>query len=109
MENSQADNPSNEFEIVEMFRIDTRMRVDLKGIVVMGRVLKQAVERVEHFMREQEEELSKDTQLERDKENNNGVSKQTPTACCSTELTENHKWQVTWKGHHNRDHLHLQT
>ena len=60
MEDSKTDNPSNEFEIVEMFRVDTRMRVDLQGIVVMGRVLEQTIKRVEHFMREQEEELSKD-------------------------------------------------
>jgi len=41
-----------------MFRVDSRVRVYLEGVIVMGRILKQAVERVEHLVREQEEELS---------------------------------------------------
>jgi hypothetical protein len=32
--------------------------VNLKGIVIVGRVFEQAVEGVEHFVRKQEEELS---------------------------------------------------
>lgn len=41
-----------------MFRVDARVRIDLKGIVVVGRVFKKAVERIKHFMRQQEKKLS---------------------------------------------------
>ena len=40
-----------------MLRVDTRRRVDLERVVVVRRVLEQTVERVEHLVREQEEEL----------------------------------------------------
>jgi len=58
VENGQADHSSNKPKIVKMFRVDSRVRVYLEGVIVMGRILKQAIERVEHFVREQEEELS---------------------------------------------------
>jgi len=58
MENGQTDYSSNKPEIVKMLRVDSRVRVYLKGVIVMGRILKQAIERIEHFVREQEEELS---------------------------------------------------
>lgn len=58
MENGQTDYSSNKPEIVKMFRIDSRVRVYLKGVIVMGRILEQAIERIKHFVREQKEELS---------------------------------------------------
>ena len=51
MEDGQADHSSDEFEIVQMFGIDARVRIDLKSIVVVGRVFEKAVERIEHFVR----------------------------------------------------------
>ena len=39
MEDTQTETPSNELEVVEMLWIDARSRVDLEGIVVVGRVL----------------------------------------------------------------------
>ena len=39
MENGQANDSSDELEIDKMLGIDAGMRVDLKRIVVMGRVL----------------------------------------------------------------------
>ena len=58
MEDGQADYSSDEFEVVQMLRVDARVRIDLQGIVVVSRVLKKAVERIKHFMRQQEKKLS---------------------------------------------------
>jgi len=58
MKNGKADHASNELEVIEMLRIDTRVRVDLKGVVVVGGVFKETVEGVKHFMGEEEEEFS---------------------------------------------------
>jgi hypothetical protein len=38
--------------------VDARMWIDLEGVVVVGRVFEQAVEGIEHFVREEEEEFS---------------------------------------------------
>ena len=35
MENGKTNNTPYEFEVVEVFRVDAGVRVDLKGIVVM--------------------------------------------------------------------------
>ena len=61
VEDSQTDNPTNELEVVEMLRVDAGVGVDLKRVVVVRRVLEQAVERVEHLVREEEEELARET------------------------------------------------
>lgn len=57
MEDSQADHPANEFEVVEMLRVDSGVRVYLQGIVIVSGVFKEAVERVEHFVRKKEEKF----------------------------------------------------
>ena len=59
MEDTKTKAPSDEFEVIQMLRVNARCRVDLKGIVVVGRVFKETIEGVEHFMREEEEKLSK--------------------------------------------------
>lgn len=59
MEDGKSDNSANKLEVVEMFWVDTGMRVYLQGIIIMRRVLEQAVKRVEHFVREKEEEFAK--------------------------------------------------
>lgn len=58
MENCQADHATNEFEVVEMFGVDARMRIDLESVVVVRRVFEQTVKGIEHFMRKQKEKLS---------------------------------------------------
>jgi len=58
MEDSKADNSADKLEVVQMFRIDARMGIDLEGVIVMCRVFKQTVEWVEHFMRKKEEEFA---------------------------------------------------
>jgi len=58
VKNRQTDNASNELEVVQVLRVDVGLRADLKGIVVVGRVLKETIEGVEHLVREKEEELS---------------------------------------------------
>lgn len=42
MENSETDDAANESKVVEMFRIDARVRIDLKGVIVVCGVFKQA-------------------------------------------------------------------
>ena len=59
MEDGQTNDASNEFEVVEMFGVNAGVWIDLKGIIIVGRVFKQAVERIEHLMREQEKEFAK--------------------------------------------------
>lgn len=58
MEDSQTDHAANKFEVVEMLRINSRVRVDLKGVVVVSGVFEEAVEWVEHFVGQEEEKLS---------------------------------------------------
>lgn len=58
MENGKTDNTPYEFEIIQMFGVDTGMRVDLEGVVIMRGIFEQAVERVKHFVGKQEEEFS---------------------------------------------------
>jgi hypothetical protein len=50
VEYTEAEAAADELEVVEMLRIDTRSRVNLEGIVVVRRVLKQTVEGIEHFV-----------------------------------------------------------
>lgn len=61
MEDTKPEASPDEFEVVEMLWIDARCWVDLEGVVVMGRVFEEAVEGIEHLMREQEEKLSAKT------------------------------------------------
>lgn len=58
VENRQADDTADEFEIVQMLGVDAGVRVDLKGIIIVGGVFEKAIERVEHFVRKKEEEFS---------------------------------------------------
>lgn len=58
MENGQPHHTADELEVVQMLRVDARVRVDLQGIIIVGRVLEQTVEGVEHFMRKKEEEFT---------------------------------------------------
>jgi hypothetical protein len=58
VEDTQTEDSADELEVVQVFRVDSRVGVDLEGVVVVGRVLEQTVEGVEHLVREQEEELS---------------------------------------------------
>lgn len=58
VENGKTDDTADEFEVVQMFWVDTGVRVDLESVVVVGGVFEQAVEGVEHLMGQEEEELS---------------------------------------------------
>lgn len=58
VENGQTDHTTDELEVSKMLRVDPRVRVDLESVVVVCRVLEQAVERVEHLVRKQEEEFT---------------------------------------------------
>jgi len=51
MKNCKTNYTTDEFEIIEMFRIYSGMRIDLKCIIVMSRVFEQTIERIKHLMR----------------------------------------------------------
>ncbi len=50
MEYSQSHDPSYKLEIIEMLGIDARVGIDLEGVIIVGRVLEQTVERIEHLV-----------------------------------------------------------
>lgn len=58
MEDGQTDNSADEFEIVQMFRINTGMGVYLQGIIIVCGIFEKTVERIEHFVGKKEEKLS---------------------------------------------------
>jgi hypothetical protein len=58
MEDRETQTTPNELEIAQMIRIDARSRVDLEGVVIMRRILKQTVTWVKNLMGEEEEPLS---------------------------------------------------
>jgi hypothetical protein len=58
VENGQTNNTTNELEVVQMFRVDAGVRVDLESVVVVCWLFEQTVEGVEHFVGKQEEEFS---------------------------------------------------
>lgn len=51
MEDTKAEASTNKLEVIQMFRVDARRRIYLEGVVVMGGIFKETIERVEHFMR----------------------------------------------------------
>lgn len=50
VEDGQTNDTANELEVSKMLRVDAGVRVDLKGVIVVRRVLEQAVEGVEHLV-----------------------------------------------------------
>lgn len=48
---------SNEFKVIQMLWINVWIRVDLQSVIVVGRVLKQTVEWIKHFMWKQIEKF----------------------------------------------------
>jgi len=58
MEYAQTQASTDEFEVIEMFGVHTRSGINLKSVVVMGRVFKETIERVKHLMRQEEKEFS---------------------------------------------------
>ena len=61
VEDAKPQAPADELEIVQVLRVDTRRWVDLQRVVIVRRVLEQAVEGVEHLVGEQEEEFTRQT------------------------------------------------
>ena len=55
VEDGQPETSPDELEVLEMFRVDARGRVDLQSVVVVRRVLEEAVRGVEHLVRQEEE------------------------------------------------------
>ena len=50
VEDTKTQAATNELEVVEMLRIDSRGWIDLKGIVVVCGIFEEAVERIEHLV-----------------------------------------------------------
>ena len=51
MEDCQAYDSADEFVVVEMFGVDSGVRVYLEGVVIVCGVFEETVERVEHLVR----------------------------------------------------------
>lgn len=91
VEDGQTDDTANELEVSKMLRVDARVRVYLESVVVVCRVLEQAIEGVEHFVRKQEKEF-------------------TAEALSVTDFLEDCKIdRLTEKDHRNPDRLHHRT
>lgn len=58
VEDSQTNHSADELEIIEMLGVHARVGINLQGIIIVGRVLEETIERIEHFMREEEEEFT---------------------------------------------------
>lgn len=52
VEECQSYTPANEMEVTEMFRIYSRCGIDLKRVVIVCRILEEAINGVEHFVRQ---------------------------------------------------------
>lgn len=61
VEDGEGEDSSDELEVVEVLGVDVGVGVDLEGVVVVCRVLEEAVEGVEHFVREEKEEFPRAT------------------------------------------------
>ena len=58
MEDGQADHTTNKLEVVQVLRVHAGVRINLQGIIIVGGVFEETVERIEHFVREEEEEFT---------------------------------------------------
>lgn len=88
MEDAQPEATTDELEVVQMLWIDSGRWVDLESVVVVCRIFEKTVERVEHLVREEEEEF---TALE--------------FSDCHPSATR----RLTEKDRHNPSHLHHRT
>lgn len=50
VEDSQTDHPADELEVIEMLGVHARVGINLQGIIIVGRVFEETVERIEHFV-----------------------------------------------------------
>lgn len=58
MENCQTNDSADELEVVQMLGVDARVGINLQGIIVVGGVFEETVERIEHFVGKEEEEFT---------------------------------------------------
>ena len=59
MVDGHATDPPNELEVIQVvFIVGPRLRIDLEGVVIAGRILKETIVGVEHLMGKQVEPLS---------------------------------------------------
>jgi hypothetical protein len=63
VEDSQTNHSADELEVVEMLGIHARVGVNLQGIIIVGGVFEKTVERIEHFVGEEEEEFTRKVSL----------------------------------------------
>lgn len=50
MEDTQTQTPANELEVIQVLGINARGRVDLEGVVIVRRILKETIEGIEHLV-----------------------------------------------------------
>lgn len=52
MKDCETNNAADELEVIEMLWVDAGVGIDLKCVVVVSRVFEQAVEGIEHLVRQ---------------------------------------------------------
>lgn len=60
VEDRQTDDSANELKVVKMLGVNTGVGINLEGIIIVGGVFEEAVEGIEHFVGEEEEEFTGD-------------------------------------------------
>lgn len=73
MKDCDANNAANEMEIVQMLWIDSRVGVDLQRVDILSGILKEAIVRIEHFVRQQIEPFTSDSAVICKNENGNNL------------------------------------
>jgi hypothetical protein len=59
VENGKSDDPSNEFEVVEVLGVHTRMGINLQGVIIVCGVFEKAIKWIKHFVGEKKEEFTR--------------------------------------------------
>lgn len=58
VEDRQTNDAANKLEVVQMLGINAGMRIGLQGIIIVGGIFEETVERIEHFVGKKEEKFA---------------------------------------------------
>ena len=65
VENRQTNNTADKLEIVEMLGVNSRVGINLQGVIIVGGVFEETVEGIEHFVGEEEEKFTVSVSIEK--------------------------------------------
>lgn len=63
VEDSQTNHSADELEVIEMLGVHARVGINLQGVIIVGGVFEETVERIEHFVGEEEEEFTRQVSI----------------------------------------------